>query len=117
MHESFSKQQVECLSSLNTEIVRSDISHESEETSYNKLNKIQAAYNSNMNTHINSSEEHTHFVEDGAPPLLFPKEDLKAEDPHFLGDRILQGLSFSSEVQSKDISGFPLSSLDPQKDC
>ena len=90
MHGSFTKQQVEGLSSLNTEIVRSDISsHESEETSYNKLNKILAAYNSNMNTHINSSEEQTHFVEEEAQPLLLPEEDIMAEDPHFLGDRNL----------------------------
>jgi hypothetical protein len=88
-HGSFSKHQVECLSSLNTEIVRSDISHESEETSYNNLNKIQAVYNSNLNTHINSSEEHTHSVEDGALPLIFPAEGLKQEEHHFLGNHIL----------------------------
>ena len=89
LHGSLCKQQAECVSSLNTEIVRSDISHESEEISYNNLKKIQAAYNSNLNTHINSSEEHTHFVEDGAQPLLFPEENLKGEEHHFLGDRIL----------------------------
>jgi len=88
-HGSLSKQQVECLSSLNTEIVRSDISHESEETSYNNLNKIQAVYNSNLNTHINSSEDHTHLVEDGALPLIFPGEGLKREEHHLLGDHIL----------------------------
>ena len=89
LQESLCKQQAECVSSLDTEIVRSDISHESEEISYNNLKKIQAAYNSNLNTHINSSEEHTHFVEDAAQPLLLPEENLKGEEHHFLGDPIL----------------------------
>jgi hypothetical protein len=65
------------LSGLNTEIIRSDSSHEGE-LSFNKINKIQVAANSsNMNTHINSSssEDNTHPMEEVAANGLFSEVD------------------------------------------
>lgn len=86
------------MSSLNTEIVRSDISHEDggQDQSFNKVSKIQAFNNSNMNTHINSSssEENSHSIEDAAAQAIFHEEEAAASlnnqkvsfniEPHYM---------------------------------